>query len=73
MSDWQPIETAPRDGGPLLCTDGENTHVCYPKLFRSDHWEYFRDDKVVPGHTWSICPTHWLPLPSPPAQETSHD
>lgn len=30
---WQPIETAPRDGRRLLMTDGENTHVCYPKLF----------------------------------------
>jgi hypothetical protein len=32
-----------------------------------DVWEYFRDDEHAPGHSWSMCPTHWMPLPPPPA------
>lgn len=77
---WQPIETAPRDGCRLLMTDGEEVQVCYPKLFPrpisagddmtesrpGDRWEYFRDDEHAPGHSWSMRPTHWMPLPSPP-------
>lgn len=83
MSAWQPIETAPRDGREILGTDGHVTRVCYPKLFPrpigegggpdcasqpGDRWEYFRDDEHAPGHSWSIEPTHWMPLPAPPEQ-----
>jgi len=32
-----------------------------------DLWEYFRDDVNAPGHSWSMVPTHWMPLPPPPA------
>jgi len=82
--EWQPIETAPRDGRRLLMTDGASVHVCYPKLFprpieelsgtnpelwesrKGDSWEYFRDQLNAPGHSWSIKPTHWMPLPAPP-------
>lgn len=34
-----------------------------------DIWEYFRDDIHASGHTWSMEPTHWMPLPSPPSKE----
>jgi hypothetical protein len=81
--EWQPIETAPRDGRLLLMTDGKNTCVCYPKALprpvdllvgevypfssrAGDVWEYFRDEVNAPGHSWSMRPTHWMPLPPPP-------
>jgi len=78
--DWQPIETAPRDGRELLCTDGMVVRVCSPKRFprpvtldddmttskAGDWWEYFRDDENAPGHSWSMRPTHWMPLPMLP-------
>lgn len=31
-----------------------------------DVWEYFRDDRNAPGHTWSMVPTHWQELPEMP-------
>ena len=31
-----------------------------------DVWEYFRDDEHAPGHSWSMRPTHWRPLPKLP-------
>jgi hypothetical protein len=34
-----------------------------------DIWEYFRDDDVIPGHSWSFCPTHWMPLPRLPKKK----
>lgn len=54
---WQPIATAPTDGTiVLLCTAG--WHKCEEGWFEGDGW-----------HTdWNyIDPTHWLPLPAPPA------
>lgn len=63
------------------CEDVEaSIRVCYPKLFPrpitsveelevsrpGDVWEYFRDNENAPGHTWSMVPTHWMPLPDPP-------
>jgi hypothetical protein len=76
MIDWQPIDTAPRDGRRILCSDGHEIQVCWPKQFPrpiapgddlsvskpGDAWEYFRDEKYAPGHTWSMVPTHWAPL-----------
>lgn len=81
MTTWHDISSAPRDGRSILCIDSRgNIHVCYPKLFPrpvnvlgnsnvsmvGDVWEYFRDDINAPGHTWSMVPTHWMPLPEPP-------
>lgn len=80
MSEWQPIETAPRDGREILGFDGIEMRVCYPKQFprpiktgddlsvskRGDRWEFFRDESNAPGHSWSMVPTHWMPLPEPP-------
>jgi hypothetical protein len=75
MSDWQPIETAPRDGTRLilLC----NGH---PSLGRYIHREATTNgvrDEVhsFSGWVWAGGflshgkpePTHWLPIPPVPA------
>ena len=59
---WQPIETAPKDGTEVLVQMA-------PKVIRLG-W-YFKPSSRTEG--WCnkngkrIIPTHWLPLPSPPA------
>ncbi len=58
----RPIKDAPRDGREVLCTDGVIWRVCTPKQFIDGHWEFFRDDKHAPGHTWSMVPTHFILL-----------
>ena len=80
-SEWQSIETAPRDGRRLIMTNGTSIEICYPKQFPrrpinkdddlevsklGDVWEYFRFEDSNPVHTWSMQPTHWMPLPDPP-------
>jgi hypothetical protein len=64
MSDWQPIETAPKDGTRILVWDSydDETVVFWSSSVKD--WRlnvagsYAEDD----CHTF----THWMPLPEPP-------
>lgn len=69
MSEWQPIETAPRDGTPVLLTNGDTMEV--------GGWQEGWRGK--PGTFWCqgcdeypVCinATHWMPLPPPPPLKT---
>jgi hypothetical protein len=64
MSEWQPIETAPKDGTAFLGYNAGRERIY---LIESVHVEY--DSKT----TWqdragyyNITLTHWMPLPPPP-------
>ena len=72
VSGWQPIDTAPKDETPILgFADGEIAVV-----------EWYEEDLAPAGGYWSltVCgsfaesgewwPTHWQPLPEPPASST---
>ena len=71
-SKWLSIETAPKNGVPILCCDARTGEikVGVRKIFfeKSGKYEWFRDDEFVPGHSWSLCPTHWMPLPEGPKE-----
>ncbi|TWA71943.1 uncharacterized protein DUF551 [Azospirillum baldaniorum] len=70
---WQPIETAPKDGTPVLIY-GENLLVPGEMVVavRSDEhddlelWDV-HDGKFGPHRLRGPSPTHWQPLPPPPA------
>ncbi len=76
MHDWQPIETAPRDGTEVLLTwmeaDGQ------PQDIARLAWDPERENALFPGvvgmwacpsgnFTWNEAggygPTHWAPIP----------
>jgi len=57
MTEWQPIDTAPKDGANLLVTDGETTALGW-------HDEF--DEPEEPWCGWIKWPTHWMFLPAPP-------
>jgi hypothetical protein len=58
-SKWQPIETAPRDGNSVLVVHrGNDLKIAYNG--GANGW------RTIPG-AWQIMPTHWMPLPEPPA------
>lgn len=61
---WQPIETAPRDGEELLLTAGAAAWLSIVVgQFCDGFW------LTQPGD-FVIHPTHWRPLPEPPADST---
>lgn len=60
--DWQPIETAPKDGTPILGWPG--TMNGYPYVVQYSHGLWREAD----GELYHLYePTHWMPLPEPPA------
>ena len=70
MSVWQPIETAPKDGTPILIYEPpyfdatpHATYVC--------SWDTYKEAWVEhSGECYAQYePTHWMPLPEPPTQE----
>ncbi len=62
MNDWQPIETAPKDGTEILTWDGNEHQI----LWWLDAVGWVGDDDFL-----DKLPTYWQPLPEPPALLTS--
>lgn len=69
MSEWRPIETAPKDGTPVLLWVG---------VGMSEPWAQTARWVNEPESGWSgwvdtyegfdlAEPTHWMPLPAPPS------
>lgn len=68
--DWQPIETAPKDGTPIL--------IFYEELYGMRRYSircWDRGDWATAQEGWvdewrqirpNEKPTHWMPLPEPP-------
>lgn len=73
---WQPIETAPKDGTVIdvWLGDADAPEVDFYCTFgtrRSPGWRW-RQGKFRPVHgihvpVLGVQPTHWMPLPAPPA------
>ena len=66
MSDmkWQPIETAPLDGTPVLVVDddeGKGDGCVYIATYSSHYGWTLDTSPQVEGY-----PTHWMPLPELP-------
>lgn len=60
-SEWQPIESAPRDGRPFIGYSPANGVLC------DVMWSFEREDFDLNG--WSCCArdwTHWMPQSKPP-------
>lgn len=74
MSEWQPIETAPRDGqyvdlwlhgGELQ--DGVRVTGCEFDAVR-DEWIFFRDGKAQAVAQYCVI-SHWMQIPPPPSKD----
>ena len=67
LIEWQPIETAPKDGTDILVMTGETMHVVRWINIHGD-FDYWAvdDNKHGPFTLRGKAPTHWMPLPEPP-------
>ena len=75
MSQWQPIETAPKDGTRII---GRRSYAeRYTGRLRYErHKTFWGKTSHVPIYGWNYGrdvedqelwePTHWMPLPDPP-------
>jgi hypothetical protein len=63
LPEWQPIETAPKDGSSVLLfePDGLGRFVGY--------WNVPRQAFAALTSVWETEPTYWQPLPQPPHHE----
>lgn len=78
MSEWQPIETAPKDGTKVLA--GRFTgkpKADYEGYMAVDQWNTPSKTRGWSGwgrfndQYWPA--THWMPLPAPPAQQSTEE
>lgn len=67
MSEWQPIEAAPKDGARILAFGRD---IYGNDYFGVARWavKYPEFPNSVEGWFWEFAtrPTHWTPLPEPP-------
>jgi hypothetical protein len=70
MSDWQPIETAPKDGLHVVCGFEKNGKIRTSRAqfswLERGRWFSHYADKGYGAYPIPFKPTHWKPLPSPP-------
>lgn len=83
MIEWQPIETAPKDGTEIIVyhpTAGVCAAFCPDEGFA---WHCMdgnnrvigsKSGKSIPSMTsFMTAPTHWMPLPLPPRENSAED
>ena len=76
MSEWQPIETAPKDGTAILAS-GVNLGTGPGRHYAVCSWEHCAEPRPEDWSGWYETDgdggpypwlTHWMPLPAPPGQ-----
>ena len=68
MSEWRPIETAPKDGTEFLSIYGLDDDGTYWIIY----WNGAFFECVSSGHEISHA-THWMPLPAAPNTASGSD
>ena len=71
MTEWQPIETAPRDGTFVLLFGPDGIDMGKYEPWAADYgsgWERFRTAEYDNDGVMITHPTHWMPLPPPPKE-----
>jgi hypothetical protein len=71
--DWQPIETAPQDGTYILAIRAAPSHdQTIPNIIVWNPWLTNWADNYAPDARPVLHqPTHWMPLPPPPMEQTN--
>ncbi len=77
--EWQPIETAPKDGTSVLIYKPKALRKQVEEAYWVTPWEDAPDEQChwstpigIAGRGYTILPssvTHWMPLPQPPGEQ----
>jgi hypothetical protein len=72
--DWQPIETAPKDGTGVLGWWPLWTAFPVRIWWQNNQWRMAEDHPATwyDGMPRWHGPTHWMPLPEPPGSDTAN-
>jgi hypothetical protein len=79
LTEWQPIKTAPKDGTDVIVMYQHiDTQIVHNAFWMGDSdddpedigwWSYeYSEGSRIKLEDW-MEPTHWMPLPAPPAHE----
>lgn len=71
MADWQPIESAPKDGTEIIAWGmmrGDYGYTPDEPTWTGVRWTnaQWQVTKPTARHFAGFTPTHWTPLPEPP-------
>ena len=64
--EWQPIETAPKDGTRILIGVWDLGPDVTSARWNGAFWDMSIQDEEFCGESDFAGPTHWMPLPDPP-------
>lgn len=68
MSEWQPIETAPKDGTRIVLATSD---TAYAGRWAESQYigMWWMSGDYVAAFSKMNPPTHWMPLPQPPKED----
>jgi hypothetical protein len=69
MTDWQPIETAPRDGTRIIAAEPDGGWIIDICVWcKTPHVPLYGFHFTAGDpENWDMCsPTHWMPMPEAP-------
>jgi hypothetical protein len=70
--EWQPIETAPKDGREVLLLGADGIRIAsWSDRFRREMWDTGYASECDGDPIEVERPTHWMPLPDPPRTGSS--
>ena len=77
MNEWQPIETAPKEGTDVILSWWTLGSSDRKRIVQAGRFDKDNGDGEYHSETWASCfwdgwdtpptPTHWMPLPAPPS------
>jgi hypothetical protein len=67
MSEWQPIETAPKDGTLILAYADSYYGIPFICYWADDNWRFHGK------YPWVMRPDVWMAIPEPPKEMNEHE
>lgn len=64
MTDWLPIESAPKNGTRIMVYNSVTGTYCSSSI--DGEWPFYGWNNYGNVGIWYPVPTHWQPLPDPP-------